>query len=282
MNHFSKLTLVTSLLALGACQDFNGTLSLDRGANIRDNKGKTQALNAGNYSASVGAKNKKTGRFTIKANKEISFDFGLPSELKDENYQGPIRLKANDIGQDFDIAGKIEILFDTSSPRSRVVSCVYDTYQERICHVVCENDGGYDGGHGGGEGPGHGGGGGPGHGGGGGPGHGGGGGPDHGGGGGPGRGGDGPGRGGDGPGRGGHFEIGSLAPLSMQSCHEVCQYVSRDIYGSREEEYTVSTRERVCQFQLVDKNSRATVGKFRGSQGRSSSENVISRSSCRR
>jgi len=134
--------MIAGLLSMSAC-DFQGTMSVSDSLKVVDRRGDTHVLKAGSYNTQLepSAFGRKL-RFEIRgaADQTIRMQFPLPSEFRNENYSGPINLKATDMGQYFDVQGTLQVITNTSGPYHRDMQCVYDTYVVRDCRDVQYRD----------------------------------------------------------------------------------------------------------------------------------------------
>jgi len=135
MKNIETILLVCGMGALAACE-FNGSMKFLQSTHVIDRKGDAHVLAAGTYSTDIESSvfGKKIRFEIVKADgKKVKMQFPAPSELKNENYEGPIRLLARDIGQSFGVEGSLDVRRETSGPYNRTVTCVYDRYLVREC-----------------------------------------------------------------------------------------------------------------------------------------------------
>jgi hypothetical protein len=137
----SILAISVTCLAIIGCDDREGTLTVHNPVVLKNKKGKSVTIPAGNFKAELEGKSKDEIQLEIELNKKekIEANFKIPPYSLD---QSVINISAGQSGQPVDIAGTRDIDSTTTQPQWSTRGCTYTRYEYRCWTVqyppVCQ------------------------------------------------------------------------------------------------------------------------------------------------
>lgn len=139
-----SLVIVLPLFTLMACErvSFDSTLDVYSPLKIKS-RNDSLSLDTGKLDAQFIIKGKKNFELKIEGDNERTIKFPIPSSVELPRYNGEIFIAANDLEQDFDLAGAVRTNVDTTSSQTVTEDCTVKTGTRRICRmepgpVVCQ------------------------------------------------------------------------------------------------------------------------------------------------
>src|SRR5436189_166926 len=116
-----KVTVLAALsaLALTACDELEGTISVNDSLKVVNKKGQTVSIPKGNYQSKFDYDSGKR-RLKIKI-KDVGKDdqkleMNLPDGVEIPTYEGDFTVMGYQVGQSFDLEGRVQTDTDVSSP----------------------------------------------------------------------------------------------------------------------------------------------------------------------
>ncbi|MES2854734.1 MAG: hypothetical protein V4692_02670 [Bdellovibrionota bacterium] len=143
MNRIVKvLAVATAALALSACDEIGGTLSVSKPIVLKLKKEKTLTLAPGSYKTSieVDSKDRQIEVEVKVGEKKQKTKIVIPGSKPLPTRNGSLEMSAQELGQAFGLSGEVQTDVDYSSPTRAVESCTY-TIQRRECETVIHPDG---------------------------------------------------------------------------------------------------------------------------------------------
>ncbi len=130
-------------LTIVACNDLTGSLTLQRALNVVDKKGNKITLSAGTRDAKLQYKadKREIGLKLKGAEGETQLKIVVPANVELPRETGDVVLKGSDIGQEFDLSGRLSTETVTSEKTRTNEYCTWTT-REWDCRRVWRGGGG--------------------------------------------------------------------------------------------------------------------------------------------
>lgn len=141
----SILLLAAVTLLTTSCVSLDGTLVVSEKMSVKKKGGflnlgrKNVDIEANQYDAHLTVLGKNNYALILnKGEDRISIPLKSEKDLNLPQYDGEIRIAGSDIGQPFDVRGRIDTDISSSPTQEAIESCTWDTRETR-CHIECQD-----------------------------------------------------------------------------------------------------------------------------------------------